>query len=178
MRRTIATLIVAMLSLLPQAAAQTWPTQTIKWVVPYPPGGNTDVIARAIADKISPALGQPIVIENRGGANTITGTNVVAKADDGHTIGLIVDSHSINAAFGGALPGRPNGFYHDKWWIWDAEQGVYSGYGINGQQLLVHRPGNLVVAKFSTWPDRWSDRWSALSDSCTRALVDHLTADA
>ena len=83
---------------------QGWPTQTIKWVVPYPPGGNTDVIARSIADKISPALGQPIVIENRGGANTITGTTAVARADDGHTIGLIVDSHSINAAFDQPLP--------------------------------------------------------------------------
>ena len=84
--------------------AQSWPTQTIRWVIPYPPGGNTDVIARAIADKIAPALGQPIVIENRGGANTITGTSAVARADDGHTIGLIVDSHSINAAFDQPLP--------------------------------------------------------------------------
>lgn len=86
------------------ASAQTWPTQSIKWVVPYPAGGNTDVIARAIADKIAPALGQSIVIENRGGANTITGTSAVARADDGHTIGLIVDSHSINAAFNQPLP--------------------------------------------------------------------------
>jgi CubicO group peptidase (beta-lactamase class C family) len=69
----------------------------------------------------------------------------------------------------------PNACYHDQWWIWDAEQGIYSGYGINGQQLLVHRPGNLVVARLSTWPDRWSRHWSASSDACTRALVDHLT---
>ncbi len=86
------------------ASGQSWPSQNIKWIVPYPPGGNTDVLARAIADKIAPVLGQAIVIENRGGANTITGSHAVARADDGHTIGLIVDSHSINAAFGGPLP--------------------------------------------------------------------------
>jgi CubicO group peptidase (beta-lactamase class C family) len=88
---------------------------------------------------------------------------------------LLTKDDELVAAFDRTMfSDRPNAFYHDKWWIWDAEQGIYSGYGINGQQLLVHRPGNLVVAKFSTWPDRWADRWSAWSDACTRAVVDHL----
>lgn len=88
---------------------------------------------------------------------------------------LLRRDDELVAAFDGSFADRPEAFYHDKWWVWDGEQGIYSGYGINGQQLLVHRPGNLVVAKFSTWPDRWSDRWSERSHAVTRALVDHLT---
>jgi tripartite-type tricarboxylate transporter receptor subunit TctC len=105
--RSAAIGLAALVASSSSSAAQSWPTQTVKWVVPYPPGGNTDVIARAIADKIAPSLGQSIVIENRGGANTITGTNAVAKSDDRHTIGLVTDSHSINAAFGSNLPYDP-----------------------------------------------------------------------
>lgn len=100
-------LLTALATLLAGTAgawAQAWPSQPIKWVVPYPAGGNTDVLSRALAEKMAPALGQPIVIENRAGASTITGTTVVARADDGHTIGLVVDSHSINANFDKPLP--------------------------------------------------------------------------
>lgn len=100
----IPTLVLALLAWTANAYAQAWPSQPLKWVVPYPPGGNTDVIARAIAEKIAGPLGQPIVIENRAGASTITGTTAIARADDGHTIGLIVDSHSINASFDRPLP--------------------------------------------------------------------------
>ncbi len=80
--------------------AQAWPSKPIKLVVPYPPGGGTDAVVRLIAPKISAALGQPLVIENKGGANTIIGTDVVAKAaPDGYTFGVITDSHSINPNF-------------------------------------------------------------------------------
>ena len=48
----------------------------------------------------------------------------------------------------------PNAFYHDCWWVSDAAAGVYSGYGINGQQLLIHHPTRTVIARFSTWPTR------------------------
>ena len=50
-------------------------------------------------------------------------------------------------------PARPYAFYHDNWWITDAERGIYFASGMNGQQLLIHRPSNTVVAKFSTQPD-------------------------
>ncbi|MDB5939997.1 MAG: tripartite tricarboxylate transporter substrate binding protein [Polaromonas sp.] len=80
--------------------AQQWPTRPIKLVVPYPPGGGTDAVLRVIVPKISASLGQPIVIENKGGANTIIGTDAVAKsAADGYTFGVITDSHSINPNF-------------------------------------------------------------------------------
>jgi CubicO group peptidase (beta-lactamase class C family) len=65
-------------------------------------------------------------------------------------------------------------FYHDKWWVWDAAAGVYSGYGINGQQLLIHRPTRTVIARFSTWPERWDDRLSRLADVANRAVLERL----
>src|SRR3954462_2177908 len=69
-------------------------------------------------------------------------------------------------------------FYHDKWWVWDAAAGIYSGYGINGQQLLIHRPTRTVIARFSTWPDRWDDRLSQYADAANRAVLEHIGAGA
>ena len=69
------------------AYAQNYPTQTIRWVVPYPAGGGTDVLARTLADAMRPALGQPIVIDNKPGATTLIGAEFTAKAKpDGYTI--------------------------------------------------------------------------------------------
>jgi tripartite-type tricarboxylate transporter receptor subunit TctC len=69
------------------AVAQGFPSKPIKLVVPYPPGGPTDVQARVVAQKLGELLGQPVVIENRGGAGGMLGSTVVAKADpDGYTL--------------------------------------------------------------------------------------------
>jgi len=69
------------------AWAQNFPTRTITIVVPYPPGGGVDAMARVAGDKLSAALGQPVVVENRGGAGGNIGTRYVAKsAPDGHTL--------------------------------------------------------------------------------------------
>ena len=69
------------------AAADDYPTRPVTLIVPFPPGGSTTVMARNVADKMSPALGQPIVVDNRGGAGGTLGTRVVAKAaPDGYTI--------------------------------------------------------------------------------------------
>ncbi|MBC7381140.1 MAG: hypothetical protein H7346_27395 [Burkholderiaceae bacterium] len=73
--RVISTLLVTSASTL--AFAQTWPSKPIRLVVPYPPGGGTDALLRIIAPKMSASLGQPIVIDNKGGANTIIGTEAV-----------------------------------------------------------------------------------------------------
>jgi tripartite-type tricarboxylate transporter receptor subunit TctC len=79
------------------AVAQTYPTKPIRFVVPYPPGGGTDVIARIVQEPLSRALGQPIVIDNRGGAGGSLGTEVVARAPaDGYTILFTLSSHTIN----------------------------------------------------------------------------------
>ncbi|MDO9402001.1 MAG: tripartite tricarboxylate transporter substrate binding protein [Polaromonas sp.] len=73
--------------------ADTWPSKPIRLVVPFAPGGATDVVARIISQKLADGLGQPVVIDNKAGANGIVGTDVVAKAaPDGYTLLLTVAS--------------------------------------------------------------------------------------
>ena len=102
-----AALAVAAAGLAPLAAsAQTaYPDKPIKFVVPYPPGGGTDVIARIVQERFQHALGQPIIIENRGGAAGSLGTDIVAKsAPDGYTVLFTLSSHTINPSFYAKLP--------------------------------------------------------------------------
>ncbi|CAB5674239.1 Argininosuccinate lyase [Delftia tsuruhatensis] len=68
--------------------ADSWPSRPIKLIVPYAAGGFADTRARKIADRLGQSLGQPIVIDNRGGAGGVTGTDAIAKASDGHTFGF------------------------------------------------------------------------------------------
>ena len=68
------------------AQAQAWPTQPVKIVVPTPAGSSVDIVARLIGDKLTPMLGQPVIVENRAGAGGTIGTDAVAKARDGHTL--------------------------------------------------------------------------------------------
>jgi tripartite-type tricarboxylate transporter receptor subunit TctC len=79
------------------ACAQDWPAKPVRFIVPYPPGGGTDVIARIVQPRLSEALGQTIVIENRGGAGGAVGTEAAAKAaPDGYTFLFTLSSHTIN----------------------------------------------------------------------------------
>jgi tripartite-type tricarboxylate transporter receptor subunit TctC len=76
---------------------QEWPNKPVRWIVPYPPGGGTDVIARIVQPRMQEALGQTIVIENRGGAGGAIGTEAAAKsAPDGYTFLFTLSSHTIN----------------------------------------------------------------------------------
>jgi len=80
-------------------AQSAYPDKSIRFVVPYPPGGGTDVIARIVQDRLRAALGQSIVIDNRGGAGGSIGTEVVARsAPDGYTVLFTLSSHTINPA--------------------------------------------------------------------------------
>jgi tripartite-type tricarboxylate transporter receptor subunit TctC len=85
--------------------AQGWPNRPIRMIVPYTPGGYTDLMARLVGQKISDALGQTIVFENKPGANAIIGTDVVAKAaPDGYTFGTVIAAHAVNATLNPKLP--------------------------------------------------------------------------
>ena len=88
----------SVMAALPALAADTYPTKPIRFIVPYPPGGTTDLVARSIAGKLAEKYGQQVVIDNRGGASTIIGTDMMAKAaPDGYTFGLITQTTmSIN----------------------------------------------------------------------------------
>jgi tripartite-type tricarboxylate transporter receptor subunit TctC len=79
------------------ASAADWPTKPVRFIVPYPPGGGTDVIARIVQPRLAEALGQTIVIENRGGAGGLLGTELASKAAaDGYTFLFTLSSHTIN----------------------------------------------------------------------------------
>ena len=85
-------------------AASAWPTKPVRIVVAYPPGGGIDVLARQLADRLAPAWGQPVVVENKPGANTILATDAVAKSDN-HTILMTSDAtFSINPHLYAKLP--------------------------------------------------------------------------
>jgi tripartite-type tricarboxylate transporter receptor subunit TctC len=101
MRRKATTAANAVLLLIaalaPPAFAQDYPSRPIRFIVPYPPGGGTDIIARIVQPRLTEALGQPIVIENRGGAGGAVGTELAAKSvPDGYTFLFTLSSHTIN----------------------------------------------------------------------------------
>jgi tripartite-type tricarboxylate transporter receptor subunit TctC len=87
------------------ASAQTYPSKPIRIVVPWPPGGGTDVVARTFAQKMHETLGQPAIVDNRAGANGIIGADQVAKAPaDGYTVLITIASHTINPTLYSKLP--------------------------------------------------------------------------
>ena len=107
--RSILAAVVAAIALaaLPLAAhAQaSYPDKPVRFIVPYPPGGGTDVIARIVQEKFAQALAQPVLIENRGGAAGSLGTDIAAKsAADGYTVLFTLSSHTINPAIYAKLP--------------------------------------------------------------------------
>ena len=88
------------------ASAQTYPSKPIRLVVPYPPGGTTDILARDVGQRLTGTLGQSVVIDNRPGAAGNIGTEMVAKAaPDGYTLLMgTVNTHAINAGLYAKLP--------------------------------------------------------------------------
>src|SRR5262245_26308128 len=108
MKRLSLSLVAACAVVAGAAAAQDakWPQKPITYIVPFPPGGTTDILARAIAVKLGPALGTTIVVENKPGAGGNIGSDFVAKAKpDGYTIlGGTISSHAINPSIYPKMP--------------------------------------------------------------------------
>jgi len=87
------------------AAAQGYPKDTVRWIVPFPPGGPTDVVGRIMAQELQQLWGVPVVVDNRPGAGTVIGTEAVAKSPpDGQTIGMVITAHMINPSLRTAMP--------------------------------------------------------------------------
>lgn len=85
--------------------AQPFPTRPVRLVVPYPPGGANDTVVRLLAPKVTEQLGQQFVVDNRGGGNTIIGSELVAKAaPDGYTLLIVAAGHAVNPALYPKLP--------------------------------------------------------------------------
>ena len=87
------------------AAAQAWPVRPVRLVVPYAPGGGTDILGRIVGQRLGEQVGQPVVIDNRSGGGTIIGSDIVAKAaPDGHTLLMNTTALVINSALHAKLP--------------------------------------------------------------------------
>jgi tripartite-type tricarboxylate transporter receptor subunit TctC len=159
-RHMLALALAAACAILPagHAAAQadTFPTKPIRLIVPFPPGGGADLTARSLAQKMGDAMGQPIVVENRPGANGALGTEVVARAaPDGYTI-LLTDRGAlgVNPSLYSKLPYDP---LKDFSYIGIANDGPYvlvvnPALGVNTlaelTALAKSKPGSLNYASF------------------------------
>ena len=106
MKKLLRCLALTAATLVPLAsAAQAYPTKPVRLMVPFPPGGATDIIGRLVAAKMQEVWGQPVVVENKPGAGTVVGTDYVAKsAPDGHTLGMVVTAYVINPSLRKDLP--------------------------------------------------------------------------
>jgi tripartite-type tricarboxylate transporter receptor subunit TctC len=101
--------VAACLALAPAPSlAQNYPAKPIKFIVPAPPGGAIDILARLVGEKLAASMGQPVVVENKPGASNNLGTDLIAKsAPDGYTIGIVGGSHNINKFLFKDLPWDP-----------------------------------------------------------------------
>jgi len=97
--------MVLALGVAASAAAQEYPSKPIRMIVPYPPAGGTDIVARIVNEPLTTILGQPIIVDNKGGAAGNLGTDLAAKSPpDGYTVLFTLSSHTINPKLYGKLP--------------------------------------------------------------------------
>src|SRR5579872_3817571 len=106
-RSVLIALVLAVLTVHPAAAI--YPERTVRIVVPFAPGGGTDVVARTLADAMARDLGASVIIENKPGAGTIIGTQAVAASRaDGYTLLMGTFSHAVNSSLNANLPYDPH----------------------------------------------------------------------
>jgi tripartite-type tricarboxylate transporter receptor subunit TctC len=110
-RRSLAAVSAAALLPFAVRAQAAFPERPVRYIVPFPPGGLTDIMARLVGQKLSETWGKPVVIENRAGGNALIGADAAAKsAPDGHTLLAITMTHTVNASL---FPNAPYNFRQD-----------------------------------------------------------------
>ena len=154
------------------AFAQTWPARPVRVIVPYPPGGVSDLVARAIGEKLAAALGQPVVVENKAGASGTIGMDALAKAQpDGHTLAFSAISPLTLSPAVGKVP-------------YDAERDFTPVAGVMvSPVLLLATPASAardfreLLTRARDWPDtvRWATSGQA---SLGHLMLEQLQAAA
>lgn len=152
LRRLLAALLLALVA--PLAAAQAYPAKPVRLVIPFPPGGATDIFGRVLAQKLSEFIGQQVVVENRPGAGGTIGSELAAKAvPDGHTILLATTStHSIGPALNPKMPYDARRDFAPVIHLADATNILIASPGLpvaNLRELIAHaraNPGRLNYA--------------------------------
>ncbi|HEY3076502.1 MAG TPA: tripartite tricarboxylate transporter substrate-binding protein [Burkholderiales bacterium] len=109
MKSTARVVAAALLAFCTGALGQAWPAKPIKYIVPFAPGGTTDVLGRMVAAGLAPVLGQPVVVENKPGqAGSVGAAELARAAPDGYTVGGgTISSHAINVSLYASLPYDP-----------------------------------------------------------------------
>jgi tripartite-type tricarboxylate transporter receptor subunit TctC len=149
-------LAVASLAFGGAALAQAWPAQPVRMVIPWPPGGGNDILGRMLAEALTPALGQPVVVDNRGGANGLIGADAVAKAaPDGYTIMFhSVTTHLINPSFHAKVPYETVDDFAPVALIGEAAHVLVANPGFAAQRvpdliaMAKKEPGKIAYASF------------------------------
>jgi tripartite-type tricarboxylate transporter receptor subunit TctC len=100
--------VSALVQLAPAYGQADWPNRPIHWIVPLPPGGSPDLVARVVADRLQAVLGQPVIVENKPGASGLIATEYVARQPaDGYTLLFLTNTHVMNVGFFKKLPYDP-----------------------------------------------------------------------
>ncbi len=148
--------VAAVTTVLP-AIAQSFPSRPVRMVVPYPPGGANDIIARLLSPSMTQQLGQNVIVDNRGGGNTLIGSEIVARsAPNGYTLLVVAAGHAINPALYTSLPYNtardfiPVALFGDGAYVFVAHPGAGVSSSAELIALAKSKPGQIAYASSST----------------------------
>ncbi len=139
------------------AIAQSFPSRPVRMVVPYPPGGANDIVARLLSPSMTQQLGQNVIVDNRGGGNTLIGSEIVARSTpNGYTLLVVAAGHAINPALYARLPYdtardfMPVALFGDGAYVFVAHPGAGVSSSAELIALAKSKPGQIAYASSST----------------------------
>ena len=137
--------------------AQSFPSRPVRMVVPYPPGGANDILARLLSPSMTQQLGQNVIVDNRGGGNTLIGSEIVARSvPNGYTLLVVAAGHAINPALYASLPYNtardfiPVALFGDGAYVFVAHPGAGVSSSAELIALAKSKPGQIAYASSST----------------------------